>query len=39
MENDQYLLADHSLETISASIKDLIYDEFSFFAEEEFPYL
>ncbi|UKB82398.1 hypothetical protein LF887_15445 [Chryseobacterium sp. MEBOG06] len=35
---DQYLLGDHSLETISALIKELIDDELPFFAEEEFPY-
>jgi hypothetical protein len=35
---DQYLLGDHSLETINALIKELVYDELPFFAEEEFPY-
>ncbi|REC62474.1 hypothetical protein DRF65_10300 [Chryseobacterium pennae] len=35
---DQYLLGNHSLETVSALIKELIDDELPFFAEEEFPY-
>ncbi|MCS4301061.1 hypothetical protein [Chryseobacterium sp. BIGb0232] len=35
---DQYLLGDHSLEAVSALIKELIDDELPFFAEEEFPY-
>lgn len=35
---DKYLLGDHSLETINVLIKELIYDELPFFAEEEFPY-
>lgn len=34
----KYLLGDHSLETINVLIKELIYDELPFFAEEEFPY-